>query len=119
MCFCSYVLDLMYVFLFLCSGPDVCVLFLCSGLDVCVFVLRRKNKEEERSAKPQDREKDKRFWDSITMTMRQITPTRKMDKMEGWEPPRLPSEPGDWGVPTQVPLTATQKGIVQLKGTKY
>ncbi|XP_062406971.1 testis development-related protein isoform X2 [Sardina pilchardus] len=54
-----------------------------------------KLKEEERSAKPLEREKDKRFWDSITMTMRQITPTRKMDKMEGWEPPQLPGDPGD------------------------
>lgn len=63
------------------------------------FVLCRKNKEEERSSKPLDREKDKGFWDSITMTMRQITPTRRMDKMEGWEPPRLPDELGDENVP--------------------
>lgn len=63
------------------------------------FVLCRKNKEEERSVKPLDREKDKGFWDSITMTMRQITPTRKMDKIEGWEPPRLPDEPGDENAP--------------------
>ncbi|XP_076128884.1 uncharacterized protein LOC143109968 isoform X1 [Alosa pseudoharengus] len=73
-----------------------------------------KNKEEERSAKPLDREKDKGFWDSITMTMRQITPTRKMDKMEGWEPPQLPGEPGDENEPQKAeakkdtsPTTAT------------
>jgi hypothetical protein len=26
------------------------------------------------------------------MTMRQITPTRKLDKLEGWEPPQLPDQ---------------------------
>lgn len=34
-------------------------------------------------------EKSHCFWDSVTMTMRQITPTKKSDKMEGWEPPQL------------------------------
>ncbi|XP_057175757.1 testis development-related protein [Triplophysa rosa] len=29
------------------------------------------------------------LWDNITMTMKQITPTRKLDKMEGWEPPQM------------------------------
>ncbi|XP_063079536.1 testis development-related protein [Engraulis encrasicolus] len=59
-----------------------------------------KSKDEERGGgpKPAEREKekgDKRFWDSIATTMRQITPNRKMDRMEGWEPPRLslPGEP--------------------------
>uniref|UniRef100_A0A672N1Z4 Testis development related protein n=1 Tax=Sinocyclocheilus grahami TaxID=75366 RepID=A0A672N1Z4_SINGR len=38
-----------------------------------------------------DKSKDKAhcLWDSITMTMKQITPTRKIDKIEGWEPPQL------------------------------
>lgn len=33
------------------------------------------------------------LWDSITMTMRQITPSRKMERMEGWEPPQLTEDP--------------------------
>lgn len=32
------------------------------------------------------------LWDNITMTMKQITPTRKLDKMEGWEPPQMTEE---------------------------
>uniref|UniRef100_A0A096MEB3 Si:ch211-225h24.2 n=1 Tax=Poecilia formosa TaxID=48698 RepID=A0A096MEB3_POEFO len=30
-----------------------------------------------------------RKMDSVTMTMRQISPAKKLEKMEGWEPPRL------------------------------
>ncbi|KPP61372.1 testis development-related protein-like [Scleropages formosus] len=33
------------------------------------------------------KEEEKGFWDSVTMTMKQITPTKRMGKMEGWEPP--------------------------------
>lgn len=63
-----------------------------------IFSLRsaKKNLEEEKEkekgkAHP---EKDRVhcLWDSITMTMRQITPNRKMDRMEGWEPPQLSEE---------------------------
>ncbi|MBN3306957.1 TDRP protein, partial [Amia calva] len=35
-------------------------------------------------------EKSYCFWDSVTMTMKQITPTKKLDKIEGWEPPQVP-----------------------------
>ncbi|XP_036446917.1 si:ch211-225h24.2 isoform X2 [Colossoma macropomum] len=51
----------------------------------------KKSLEEEKSKQP---EKDRAhcLWDSITMTMRQITPNRKMDKIEGWEPPQLSEE---------------------------
>ncbi|KAK2825563.1 hypothetical protein Q7C36_019490 [Tachysurus vachellii] len=57
----------------------------------------KKNLEEE---KEKEKEKGKAhsekervgLWDSITMTMRQITPNRKMDRMEGWEPPQLGEE---------------------------
>uniref|UniRef100_A0AAY4EJJ2 Uncharacterized protein n=1 Tax=Denticeps clupeoides TaxID=299321 RepID=A0AAY4EJJ2_9TELE len=55
----------------------------------------RKDEGEVCNSKP-EREKDKgHFWDSVTMTMRQITPIRKMDKMEGWEPPRLCDATGE------------------------
>lgn len=47
----------------------------------------KKSKEEEKSSAFM--EKSHCFWDSVTMTMKQITPTRKMDKMEGWEPPHI------------------------------
>ncbi|XP_051264602.1 testis development-related protein isoform X1 [Dicentrarchus labrax] len=43
-------------------------------------------KEKEKKDKP---EKGHCFWESVTMTMRQISPTKKLEKMEGWEPPRL------------------------------
>lgn len=43
-------------------------------------------KEREKKDKP---EKGLCFWESVTMTMRQISPTKKLEKMEGWEPPCL------------------------------
>ncbi|KAM9839969.1 testis development-related protein [Aulostomus maculatus] len=43
-------------------------------------------KEKEKKDKP---EKGHCFWESVTMTMRQISPTKKLEKMEGWEPPQL------------------------------
>lgn len=43
-------------------------------------------KEKEKKDKP---EKGLCFWESVTMTMRQISPTKKPEKMEGWEPPQL------------------------------
>lgn len=49
----------------------------------------KKIKEEEREKNKPITEKSHCFWDSVTMTMRQITPTKKLDKMEGWEPPQL------------------------------
>lgn len=48
---------------------------------------QKKIKEEEKEKeKP---EKSYCFWESVTMTMRQVTPTKKLEKMEGWEPPQL------------------------------
>lgn len=43
-------------------------------------------KEKEKKDKP---DKGHCFWESVTMTMRQISPTKKLEKMEGWEPPCL------------------------------
>ncbi|KAM8847372.1 testis development-related protein [Synchiropus picturatus] len=51
-----------------------------------------KDEEKEKKDKP---EKGLCFWESITMTMRQISPTKKLEKMEGWEPPQLESESDD------------------------
>ncbi|XP_012722805.2 si:ch211-225h24.2 [Fundulus heteroclitus] len=45
-----------------------------------------KEGEKEKKDKP---EKGHCFWDSVTMTMRQISPAKKLEKMEGWEPPQL------------------------------
>uniref|UniRef100_A0A1A8F5S4 Chromosome 8 open reading frame 42 n=2 Tax=Nothobranchius korthausae TaxID=1143690 RepID=A0A1A8F5S4_9TELE len=47
---------------------------------------KAKEGEKEKKDKP---DKGYCFWDSITMTMRQISPAKKLEKMEGWEPPQL------------------------------
>ncbi|KAM9797988.1 testis development-related protein [Neosynchiropus ocellatus] len=51
-----------------------------------------KDEEKEKKDKP---EKGLCFWESITMTMRQISPTKKLEKIEGWEPPQLETETDD------------------------
>lgn len=43
-------------------------------------------KEKEKKDKP---DKGHCFWESVTMTMKQISPAKKLEKMEGWEPPHL------------------------------
>ncbi len=55
------------------------------------FSLRsaKKNWEDDKSKANPEKDKAHCLWDSITMTMKQITPTRKIDKIEGWEPPQL------------------------------
>lgn len=59
----------------------------------CSFVLflrsAKKTWEDDKSKPHTEKDKAHCLWDSITMTMKQITPTRKIDKMEGWEPPQL------------------------------
>lgn len=45
-----------------------------------------KDDDKEKKDKP---EKGLCFWESVTMTMRQISPAKKLEKMEGWEPPHL------------------------------
>lgn len=52
----------------------------------------KKSLEEEKSKQHSEKDRVHCLWDSITMTMRQITPSRKMDKIEGWEPPQLKEE---------------------------
>ncbi|XP_030643015.1 testis development-related protein [Chanos chanos] len=54
---------------------------------------QRKSWEEDRGKQHSEKDKTHCFWDSVTTTMRQITPTRKVDKIEGWEPPRLSEGP--------------------------
>uniref|UniRef100_A0A672HQ74 Uncharacterized protein n=1 Tax=Salarias fasciatus TaxID=181472 RepID=A0A672HQ74_SALFA len=60
-------------------------------LSPCSLSLHRshkkiKDEEKEKKDKP---EKGLCFWESVTMTMRQISPAKKLEKMEGWEPPHL------------------------------
>lgn len=43
-------------------------------------------KEKEKRDKP---EKGYCFWESVTTTMRQISPSKKLEKIEGWEPPQM------------------------------
>ncbi|KAM6915782.1 testis development-related protein [Xenentodon cancila] len=60
---------------------------------------KEKEKKEKEKEKKEEKEKEKEkkdktekgycFWESVTMTMRQISPARKLEKMEGWEPPHL------------------------------
>ncbi|XP_035000579.1 testis development-related protein isoform X1 [Hippoglossus stenolepis] len=50
----------------------------------------KKIKDDEKDKEKKDKpEKGHCFWESVTMTMRQISPTKKLEKMEGWEPPQL------------------------------
>ncbi|KAM6905928.1 uncharacterized protein PEZ65_017255 [Lycodopsis pacificus] len=62
-------------------------------------------KEKEKKEKP---EKGHCFWESVTMTMRQISPTKKLEKMEGWEPPHL--ENLNETVTDEAPEEKSQKG---------
>uniref|UniRef100_A0AAX7T1D7 Uncharacterized protein n=1 Tax=Astatotilapia calliptera TaxID=8154 RepID=A0AAX7T1D7_ASTCA len=48
--------------------------------------IKDEEKEKEKKDKP---EKANCFWESVTMTMRQISPAKKLEKIEGWEPPHL------------------------------
>ncbi|XP_041832015.1 si:ch211-225h24.2 [Melanotaenia boesemani] len=56
---------------------------------------QKKSKDDEKEkVKEKEEKKDKPdkglcFWESVTMTMRQISPTKKLEKIEGWEPPQL------------------------------
>lgn len=50
----------------------------------------KKIKDDEKDKEKKDKpEKGYCFWESVTTTMRQISPTKKVERMEGWEPPRL------------------------------
>ncbi|KAM8832978.1 testis development-related protein isoform 1-T1 [Spinachia spinachia] len=50
----------------------------------------KKSKDDEKEKEKKDKqEKGHCFWESVTMTMRQISPTKKLEKIEGWEPPHL------------------------------
>ncbi|XP_034555905.1 testis development-related protein [Notolabrus celidotus] len=54
----------------------------------------KKTKDDEKEKEKKDKpEKGHCFWESVTMTMRQISPAKKLEKMEGWEPPQLVSPP--------------------------
>ncbi|XP_061563125.1 testis development-related protein [Cololabis saira] len=50
---------------------------------------KEKEKEKKEKEKKDKTEKGYCFWENVSMTMRQISPTKKLEKMEGWEPPHL------------------------------
>lgn len=62
---------------------------LLSGVKVAERKVSNKKIKEGEKDKKDKPEKGHCFWDSVTMTMRQISPAKKLEKMEGWEPPKL------------------------------
>ncbi|XP_007552891.1 PREDICTED: testis development-related protein [Poecilia mexicana] len=62
---------------------------LLSGVKAAERKMSNKKLKEGEKEKKDKPEKGHCFWDSVTMTMRQISPAKKLEKMEGWEPPRL------------------------------
>uniref|UniRef100_A0A8C6LE95 Uncharacterized protein n=1 Tax=Nothobranchius furzeri TaxID=105023 RepID=A0A8C6LE95_NOTFU len=63
-----------------------------------VFLQRPQKKAKEGEKEKKDKpDKGYCFWDSVTMTMRQISPAKKLEKMEGWEPPHIPVDLPSWG----------------------
>lgn len=76
-----------------------------------VFLWRshKKIKDDEKEKEKKDKpEKGHCFWESVTMTMRQISPTKKLEKMEGWEPPHLENVTDT--VTDEAPEDKSQKG---------
>ncbi|XP_026887391.2 testis development-related protein isoform X1 [Electrophorus electricus] len=76
----------------------------------------KKSWEEEKSRPHSEKNRVHCLWDSITMTMRQITPNQKIDKMEGWEPPQLSEGEGKKGdsSPLSTPLSLSLPGPLSL-----
>uniref|UniRef100_A0A3Q3AFU5 Si:ch211-225h24.2 n=1 Tax=Kryptolebias marmoratus TaxID=37003 RepID=A0A3Q3AFU5_KRYMA len=62
--------------------------FLLTGVKLADRKPQKKAKDGEKEKKDKT-DKGYCFWDSVTMTMRQISPAKKLEKMEGWEPPQL------------------------------
>uniref|UniRef100_A0A669EUF8 Uncharacterized protein n=1 Tax=Oreochromis niloticus TaxID=8128 RepID=A0A669EUF8_ORENI len=73
--------------------------------------IKDEEKEKEKKDKP---EKANCFWESVTMTMRQISPAKKLEKIEGWEPPHLENFESSSSSLTAVTWTARAK--VKLAG---
>ncbi|XP_005734492.1 testis development-related protein [Pundamilia nyererei] len=69
--------------------------------------IKDEEKEKEKKDKP---EKANCFWESVTMTMRQISPAKKLEKIEGWEPPHL--ENFAETAPDEAPVGKSQNGDV-------
>ncbi|XP_076874849.1 testis development-related protein [Brachyhypopomus gauderio] len=83
----------------------------------------KKSLEEDKNRPHSEKNRVHGLWDSITMTMRQITPNQKMDKMEGWEPPQMSEECEEWSEaevkkrepsPLSTPLTLSLPGPLSL-----
>uniref|UniRef100_A0A3Q3N2H3 Si:ch211-225h24.2 n=1 Tax=Mastacembelus armatus TaxID=205130 RepID=A0A3Q3N2H3_9TELE len=74
--------------------------------------VKLKIKDDEKEKEKKDKaEKGHCFWESVTMTMRQISPTKKLEKMEGWEPPHL--ENMTETITDEAPEEKSQKGDLQ------
>uniref|UniRef100_A0A3P9J0A5 Si:ch211-225h24.2 n=1 Tax=Oryzias latipes TaxID=8090 RepID=A0A3P9J0A5_ORYLA len=65
---------------------------LLTGVNAADRKPQKKIKDDEKEKKDKQ-EKALCFWESVTMTMRQISPAKKLEKIEGWEPPQLENLP--------------------------
>lgn len=66
------------------------LLVLADPLLVLTWRSHKKIKDDEKEKEKKDKpEKGYCFWESVTTTMRQISPSKKIEKIEGWEPPPL------------------------------
>ncbi|XP_013867009.1 testis development-related protein [Austrofundulus limnaeus] len=63
--------------------------FLLTGVKLADRKGPQKKVKDGEKEKKDKADKGHCFWDSVTMTMRQISPTKKLEKMEGWEPPHV------------------------------
>lgn len=63
--------------------------FLLTGVKLADRRGSHKKIKDEEKEKKDKAEKGLCFWESVTMTMRQISPAKKLEKMEGWEPPHM------------------------------
>uniref|UniRef100_A0A3Q2VCR0 Si:ch211-225h24.2 n=2 Tax=Haplochromini TaxID=319058 RepID=A0A3Q2VCR0_HAPBU len=85
--------------------------FLLTGEKLADRKSHKKIKDEEKEKEKKDKpEKANCFWESVTMTMRQISPAKKLEKIEGWEPPHL--ENFAETAPDEAPVGKSQNGDV-------
>uniref|UniRef100_A0A3B4UY50 Si:ch211-225h24.2 n=2 Tax=Seriola TaxID=8160 RepID=A0A3B4UY50_SERDU len=83
--------------------------FLLTGVKLADRRSHKKIKDDEKEKEKKEKpERGHCFWESVTMTMRQISPTKKLEKMEGWEPPHL--ENLTETVTDEAPEDKSQKG---------
>lgn len=64
-----------------------------TSFTLCFLSRPQKKIKDDEKEKKDKQEKALCFWESVTMTMRQISPAKKLEKIEGWEPPQLENLP--------------------------